>query len=87
MSQYPMSDLVAGCVLPLRAVRAGETVRVTRLAGQPALCYRLREMGFCEMAEVRIMQNNGALVCQVCGSRVGLSRELADSIFVQPPAA
>jgi hypothetical protein len=39
------------------------------------------------MAEVRIMQNNGALVCQVCGSRVGLSRELADSIFVQPPAA
>jgi ferrous iron transport protein A len=82
-----MNHPVPDCVLPLRYARAGETVRVARLCGQAAMCYRLREMGFCEMAEVRVMQNNGTLVCQVCGSRVGLSRELADAIFVQPSAA
>ncbi|MGI8604254.1 MAG: FeoA family protein [Verrucomicrobiales bacterium] len=73
---YPASSL--------RFARAGDTVRVTRLSGQPALCYRLREMGFCEMAKVRVMQNNGTVICHVCGSKVGLSRELAAAIFVEP---
>ncbi len=67
---------------PLRAARPGETVRVLRLDAQEAVCSRLREMGFCEAAEVRVINNAGALVCQVCGSRVGLSRQLADVITV-----
>jgi ferrous iron transport protein A len=64
--------------------RAGERVRVSRLAGEAVLCQRLREMGFCEEATVRVMRNSGAMICQVCGSRVGLSLELAESIFVEP---
>lgn len=72
--------------LPLNFARTGERVRVSRLLGQPALCHRLREMGFCEMAEVRVVQNNGSLICQVCGSKVGLSRALAEAIFVEPAA-
>jgi ferrous iron transport protein A len=71
----------------LRAAKAGETVRVVRIEGQEPVCRRLREMGFCEMASVRVLNTAGGLVCQVCGARVGLSRQLAESIVVTRPAA
>jgi hypothetical protein len=44
-------------------------------------------MGFCEEAKVIVMRNNGAMICEVCGSRVGLSVALAESIFVEPVPA
>ncbi len=68
----------------LRQTRKGERVRVERIEGQPAVCHRLREMGFCETAEVQVLNNSGALLCQVCGARVCLSAKLAESIFVAP---
>ena len=71
----------------LRAAKAGETVRVVRLEGQEPVCRRQREMGFCEMASVRVLATAGGLVCQVCGARVGLSGRLAESIVVSRPAA
>jgi len=71
----------------LRDAQTGETVRVLRLEGQEALCSRLREMGFCEQAEVRVLNNSGTVVCSVCGSRVGLSRQLAGAILVSPAMA
>lgn len=61
----------------------GRPLKVFRLDGQPALCNRLREMGFCEDAEVRVISNTGVYICQVCGSKVGLSRQLAESIQVE----
>jgi ferrous iron transport protein A len=68
----------------LRQTRKGERVRVERIEGQPAVCHRLREMGFCETAVVQVLNNSGALLCQVCGARVCLSSKLAESIFVAP---
>jgi Fe2+ transport system protein FeoA len=65
----------------------GQKVRVSRLEGQPSMCNRLREMGFCEEAEVCVLNAGGTLVCQVCGSKVGLSRCLAESIHVEPSVA
>lgn len=67
--------------------RPGTMVRVLRLEGQEPVCARLREMGFCEEAEVRVLNNSSSVVCQVCGSRVGLSRGLAASIVVQAARA
>lgn len=67
----------------LGETRAGSTVRVVRLEGEESLCRRLREMGFCEEAEVKVVSAGGQVVCQVCGSRVGLSRGLAGSILVR----
>lgn len=66
----------------LGETRPGATVRVVRLEGQEPVCARLREMGFCEEAVVRVLNNSASVVCQVCGSRVGLSRGLASSIVV-----
>jgi Fe2+ transport system protein FeoA len=41
-------------------------------------------MGFCELSEVKILNNSGAMLCQVCGTKVCLSRQVADSILVEP---
>ncbi len=71
-------------VQSLESAPKGLKVRVARLDGQPAVCHRLREMGFCEDAEVTVLQNSSAMVCQVCGTRVCLSKQLAGSILVAP---
>ena len=55
-----------------------------RLDGEMVACQRLREMGFCEDAEVKVLANNGSVVCQVCGSKVGLSKQIADRVLVEP---
>ena len=73
--------------ISLQEVEPGQRVRVQRLAGQPALCHRLREMGFCEYAEVKILNKGGAMLCQVCTSKVCLSRKLAESIYVEAAVA
>lgn len=64
----------------------GKRVRVCRLDGEPGMCNRLREMGFCEEAEVSVVRNNGPVICLVCGSKVGMSSQLAESIHVDDVA-
>ena len=70
--------------LPLPQAVRGQKVRVQRLEGHESVCNRLREMGFCELSEVRVLNNNGATLCQVCGAKVCLSRQIADVILVEP---
>lgn len=70
----------------LHAARCGQTVRVTGLAGERAVCQRLCEMGFCENAHIQKIAHGGALICCVCGVRVALSARLAEQIFVQEVA-
>lgn len=76
--------VVAEGPLTLSGVARGSRVRVVALTSEPAVCQRLREMGFCEMAEVAKLSDGGGLICQVCGSRVALSSRLADEIVVEP---
>lgn len=70
-------------LLDLCEARIGAKLRVHGLKGQTAVCQRLREMGFCEFAVIHKVADNGALICQVCGSRVALSRTLGKGIIVQ----
>ena len=58
-------------------------VRIKALNAEPAVCQRLREMGFCEFAEVRKVSQGSALICRVCGVKVALSRYLAKNIMVE----
>jgi ferrous iron transport protein A len=67
--------------------QVGLRLRVRGLKSQPAICQRLREMGFCEFAEIHKVADNGALICQVCGTRVALSRSLGKEIIVEPVIA
>lgn len=79
----PMKSAEFQNLISLHDVEPRERVRVQRLSGQPALCRRLREMGFCEQAEVEILNKGGAMLCQVCNSKVCLSRKLAELIMVK----
>ncbi len=72
------------CSVSLGELPKGRVARVFRLEGEAVACQRLREMGFCEMAEVKVLTNQGPVVCQVCGSKVGLSKEIADAVYVEP---
>lgn len=73
-----------GGLCPLSRVKEGALVCIKRLATSPDLSDRLRELGFCEEQNVRLLTRDSNLICQVCNARLGISEELADSILVQP---
>ncbi len=68
---------------PLSEARAGSLLSVERLEGNEAVCRRLREVGFCEKAEILLLSHRGQLICQVCGTRLALSQQLAKKIWVK----
>ncbi len=72
--------------LPLTQLPNGRAGRVCELAGQPAFCQRLREMGFCEAAIIQKISGQSTLVCQICGTKIALSERAAEHIIVEPIA-
>lgn len=73
---------------PLSRVVAGAAVRIKRLDAPPEVVNRLREMGFCEEQQIRLLSQRPNLICLVCNARLGISPSLAENIFVEPiPAA
>ena len=79
-----------GCeafICPLSRVRAGRVVRIKRLDGPPEVSQRLRELGFGEDQMVKLVSCHSNLICQVCHTRLGISQQLADRIWVEtvPP--
>jgi Fe2+ transport system protein FeoA len=55
---------------------------VRHLQGGSADCHRLRELGFNESAEVRLICSGGAIIAQVQGAKICLSQSMAQSIMV-----
>jgi len=75
-------------ICPLNEVRAGATVRIKHLASSPEVNLRLREMGFCEEQRIKLLLKHTNVICQVCNVRLGISRQLAETILVETlPAA
>lgn len=71
-------------VCPLSQVREGTVVCIKELAASEKIIERLREMGFCERQQIKLLSRDGNLICQVCNARLGISEELADAILVEP---
>ena len=69
---------------PLSRIRAGVSVRIKQLTTPPAMSQRLREMGFSEDRQIKILTQNTNIICQVCNVRLGISDDLADQILVEP---
>ncbi len=69
---------------PLNSVKAGTAVRIKQLAASPEVSHRLRELGFGEEQQIRVVSKEVNVICQVCHARLGLSQELARTILVQP---
>jgi Fe2+ transport system protein FeoA len=71
-------------VCPLSRVKAGTVVCIKELAASPELRVRLREMGFCEQQRIKLLSRHSNIICQVCNARLGISKQLAETILVEP---
>jgi Fe2+ transport system protein FeoA len=68
----------------LSRVIAGTAVRIKRLDASPEVTHRLRELGVCEDQNIRLISRRHNLICLVCNARLAISRQLAETIFVEP---
>jgi ferrous iron transport protein A len=82
MSIALAADLKIDSAMTLNQVGVGCDVQIRFLSG-PA-CERLRDMGFCEQLQVRKLAGGRNLICSVCGTRMAISRELAEQVVVAP---
>jgi Fe2+ transport system protein FeoA len=74
-------------VCPLSRVKAGTVVCIKELSASPELRVRLREMGFCEQQRIKLLSRHSNIICQVCNARLGISKQLAETILVELPPA
>jgi len=65
-------------------MRVGAACRIKQLCASPEIAHRLREMGFCEERRIKLLSQQRNIICQVCNVRLGISAELAESIWVEP---
>jgi len=86
----PPQPPIQGCrnpaVCPLNKIRAGMAARIRHLTTSPEVSNRLREMGFCEDQQIRLLSQESNIICQVCNVRLGISAQLAEAILVEPIA-
>lgn len=75
-------ELESDTLQSLAQASVGCDFRIRFLSG-PA-CDQLRRLGFCESIQVRKLANGRNMICSVCGTRMALSRELADQVKVCP---
>ena len=72
-----------GCICqPLHTAKRGDRMIVRHVIGESGDRRRLREMGFREHAEVRVVCAGGAIIAQVEGAKICLSHSMAQSILV-----
>ena len=84
----PEDRTIAACPNPavcrLNQIRAGTSARIKHLAVPPEVSQRLRELGFCEDQQIRLLTQQANVICQVCNVRLGISPQLAKAILVEP---
>ena len=78
------ADLEIDSAMTLNQVGVGCDVRIRILSGPG--CDRLRDLGFCEQLQVRKLAGGRNLICSVCGTRMAISRELAEQVLVDAVA-
>ncbi len=82
MSHALATELQYDSAMTLNQAKVGCDVQIRLLSG-PA-CERLRDLGFCEQLQVRKIAGGRNLICSVCGTRMAISRDLAEQVLVSP---
>jgi ferrous iron transport protein A len=72
-----------GAHLSLSQARCGERLKIVDLRKDSPAAVRLRELGFCESAEVCKVADHGACICVLLGTRVAIGPELASHVLVE----
>ena len=84
MAHALAADLEIDSTMTLNQVGVGCDVLISLLSGPS--CDRLRDLGFCEQLKVRKLSGGRNLICSLCGTRMAISRELAEQVVVTPLA-
>ena len=79
----PANANPSGACLSLSEARCGERLKIVNLRKDSPATARLRELGFCESAEVCKVTDRGACICVLMGTRVAIGPELASHVFVE----
>ncbi|WP_088226356.1 FeoA family protein [Desulfosporosinus sp. FKB] len=73
----------SGHVLPLSMVHAGECVKVKSISGKDDIRRFLSNIGFVEDTEVTVVSEmNGNVIVNVKGTRVGISKSMANRVLI-----
>ena len=75
-------DLQIDSLQSLNQAKVGCDFQITHLEGPG--CDQLRKLGFCETLKIRKLANGRNLICNVCGTRMALSSQLAEQVKVAP---
>ena len=68
--------------MPLSMVKAGETVRVSRVKGNEGTKHHLKDLGFVEGNEIHVVSSSGAnIIVTVLGTRFGIDSKVAMHIM------
>ena len=68
--------------MPLSLVKAGETVRVTRVKGNEDMKHHLENLGFVEGSEVHVVSSSsGNIIVTIMGARFGLDTKVAQHVM------
>ena len=85
MAHHTVQDLELDSLQSLAQAQVGCDFQIRYLEGPG--CEQLRNLGFCETLQVRKLAGGRNLICSVCGTRLAVSRDLADQIKVSPVIA
>ena len=82
MSHALAADLKIDSAMTLNQVKVGCDVQIRVLSGPG--CDRLRDLGFCEELQLRKLTSGRNMICSICGTRMAISKELAEQVLVSP---
>ncbi len=82
MHQANVADLKIDSVMTLNQVKVGCDVQIRVISGPG--CDRLRDLGFCEELKLRKLTSGRNMICSICGTRMAISKELAEHVIVSP---
>lgn len=69
--------------IPLTFAGAGENVTIVNISGGEGMCKKLKEMGFVNGSQIRVMKNDaGPLIVKMGDGRIVLGRGMATKIMV-----
>ena len=68
--------------MPLSLVKAGETVKVSRVKGADDMKRHLNDIGFVEGNEILVVSSSGAnIIVTILGARFGLDTKVAQHVM------
>ncbi len=81
------SNTVAVVDRPLSCAESQQPLFVSRIELPDILAIRVKAMGICVGRPLHVVRDGDPLIIGVSGTHVGISRDLADSIFVKSTSA